>query len=130
MLGLTPQAAEPKAFYRIGDLSREFGVTLRTLRFYEDRGLLQPTRRGVTRIYSSMDYRRLRLILLCKTLGFSLTEIQRLVEHYLHTTSPKRQLDELRAAFQRQRSQLLSQREGLEASMAAIDASLAALKAA
>ena len=68
--------------FRIGDLAREFGVTLRTLRFYEDKGLLKPQRNGVTRLYSKRDRARLKLILLGKRLGFSLTEVKRMIELY------------------------------------------------
>lgn len=62
--------------YTIGDLAREFGVTLRTLRFYEDRGLLSPRRDGTTRIYDARDRERLSVILKGKQLGFTLTEIR------------------------------------------------------
>jgi DNA-binding transcriptional MerR regulator len=65
----------PKSF-TIGDLAREFSVTLRTLRFYEDRGLLSPTREGTTRIYDARDRNRLSVILKGKQLGFTLTEIR------------------------------------------------------
>jgi len=68
--------------FRIGDLAREFGVTLRTLRFYEDKGLLKPQRNGVTRLYSKRDRARLKLILLGKRLGFSLDEVKRMIELY------------------------------------------------
>ena len=68
--------------FRIGDLASEFGVTLRTLRFYEDKGLLQPRRIGVTRLYSRRDRARLKLILLGKRLGFSLEEVRRMIELY------------------------------------------------
>lgn len=61
--------------YKIGDLAREFDVTLRTLRFYEDRGLITPTRSGTTRLYSSRDRERLRIALFCKRIGLSLGEI-------------------------------------------------------
>ena len=61
--------------YKIGDLAREFDVTLRTLRFYEDRGLITPTRSGTTRLYSSRDRERLRVALFCKRIGLSLGEI-------------------------------------------------------
>ena len=70
------------AIYRIGDLAQEFGVTLRTLRFYEDKGLLMPERVGVTRLFTRRDRARLKLILLGKRLGFSLTEIKRMIELY------------------------------------------------
>ena len=62
--------------YSIGDLAQEFDVTLRTLRFYEARGLLSPTRSGMTRIYSERDRARLSLILKGKQLGFTLIEIR------------------------------------------------------
>jgi DNA-binding transcriptional MerR regulator len=65
--------------YSIGDLAREFGVTLRTLRFYEDRGLLSPRREGVSRYYSTRDRARLSVILKGKQLGFTLAEIKDLV---------------------------------------------------
>ena len=60
----------------IGDVAREFGVTLRTLRFYEHRGLLQPRREGMARFYSAADKGRLALILKGKQLGFTLTQIR------------------------------------------------------
>jgi DNA-binding transcriptional MerR regulator len=62
--------------YTIGDLAREFSVTLRTLRFYEDRGLLSPRREGTARIYDARDRDRLSVILKGKQLGFTLTEIR------------------------------------------------------
>jgi DNA-binding transcriptional MerR regulator len=65
--------------YLISDLSRDFGVTLRALRFYEDRGLLSPKRIGTMRIYSGKDRARLAVILKGKQLGFTLTEIQEML---------------------------------------------------
>ncbi|WP_230531315.1 MerR family transcriptional regulator [Microvirga roseola] len=62
--------------YTIGDLAREFGVMLRTRRFYEDRGLLSPRRDGTARIYDARDRERLSVILKGKQLGFTLTEIR------------------------------------------------------
>jgi DNA-binding transcriptional MerR regulator len=66
--------------YRIGDMSREFHVTLRALRFYETKGLLKPAKSGVTRHYSYADRVRLKVILLAKQFGLSLAEIRKLVE--------------------------------------------------
>ena len=66
--------------YLIGDLAREFNVSLRTLRFYEDRGLIKPKRKGMTRLYSSRDRARFALILKGKRMGFTLTEIQAMVD--------------------------------------------------
>lgn len=68
--------AENAKSYTIGDLAREFSVTLRTLRFYEDRGLLSPRRDGTARIYDARDRDRLSVILKGKQLGFTLTEIR------------------------------------------------------
>jgi DNA-binding transcriptional MerR regulator len=75
---LSSQANAP-AIYAIGDLSREFGVTLRALRFYEDKGLLNPTRDGLTRLYSVRDRENLQLILKGKRLGFTLVEISDMI---------------------------------------------------
>jgi len=68
--------ADQDRFFTIGDRAREFGVTLRTLRFYEDRGLLSPRRDGTARIYDLRDRDRLSVILKGKQLGFTLTEIR------------------------------------------------------
>lgn len=68
--------ADSTGGFTISDLARDFDVTLRTLRFYESRGLLTPTRSGLTRIYSSRDKARLALILKGKQLGFTLVEIR------------------------------------------------------
>jgi DNA-binding transcriptional MerR regulator len=65
--------------FTIGDLAREFGVTLRTLRFYEDRGLITPRRSGMTRLYGERARSRLALILKGKHLGFTLTEIRQML---------------------------------------------------
>jgi DNA-binding transcriptional MerR regulator len=64
----------------IGEVAREFAISLRTLRFYEDRGLLHPRRQGVSRYYSAADRLRLREILKGKQFGFTLTEIRDLIE--------------------------------------------------
>lgn len=72
----TDEADDSAKFFTIGDLAREFGVTLRTLRFYEDRGLLSPRRDGMARIYDARDRDRLSVILKGKQLGFTLTEIR------------------------------------------------------
>lgn len=71
-----------KTTYSISDLSKEFEITTRSIRFYEDQGLLAPTRRGQTRIYSKRDRVRLKLILRGKRLGFSLAETRELFDLY------------------------------------------------
>ncbi|MCL1051080.1 MerR family DNA-binding transcriptional regulator [Shewanella abyssi] len=72
----------PQTTYSISDLSKEFDITTRSIRFYEDQGLLKPKRRGQTRIYNLTERVRLKLILRGKRLGFSLSETRRLFELY------------------------------------------------
>lgn len=68
--------------YTISDLSAEFGVTARALRFYEDEGLISPTRVGLSRIYSKRDRARLAWIMRAKNVGFSLSEIRDMIDLY------------------------------------------------
>lgn len=68
--------------YTITDLSTEFDVTARALRFYEDEGLIAPSRRGIARIYSKRDRARLAWILRAKRVGFSLSDIRELIDLY------------------------------------------------
>lgn len=68
--------------YSISDLSSEFGITARALRFYEDEGLIAPARRGTTRIYSKRDRARLAWILRAKRVGFSLADIREMIDLY------------------------------------------------
>ena len=68
--------------FTISDLSAEFGVSARALRFYEDEGLIAPTRNGLARIYSKRDRARLAWILRAKNVGFSLGEIRELIDLY------------------------------------------------
>ena len=79
--------------YTIGDLAREFGVTLRALRFYEDRGLLSPRRDGTGRIYDARDRDRLSVILKGKQLGFTLTEIRAMLAEERASDGPSANLN-------------------------------------
>lgn len=74
--------AQQRRTYAIGELARMFEVTPRTIRFYEQEGLLAPERRGQTRIYHEKDRVRLKLTLRGKRLGFSLAEIREVIEMY------------------------------------------------
>ncbi len=105
----------------IGDLAREFGVTLRTLRFYEDRGLLSPRRSGTTRHYSQRDRARLSVILKGKQLGFTLTEIRAMV-------AEDRSLDEPAAKLEMSLAQIEDQISHLEAQRKEIDDALEELR--
>ncbi len=99
--------------YSIGDLSREFGVTTRTIRFYEDQGLLSPTRNGQNRIYQARDRVRLKLILRGKRLGFSLKEINKLIALY---DAPEGEAGQLRSFIEKiraRRAELLLQQDDI-----------------
>jgi DNA-binding transcriptional MerR regulator len=74
--------ADDRETFSISDLSAEFDVTARALRFYEDEGLIAPERRGTARIYSHRDRARLAWILRGKRVGFSLTEIREMIDLY------------------------------------------------
>lgn len=109
------------ATYSISDLSREFAVTTRTIRHYEDQGLLSPKRAGVNRIFSTRDRVRLKLALRGKRLGFSLAEIRELFELYDVSRDEQRQLEQFLQRLERRRSLLEQQREDIEVMLTEID---------
>ncbi|WP_375566548.1 MerR family DNA-binding transcriptional regulator [Oceaniradius stylonematis] len=109
--------------YRIGELAAEFDVTLRALRFYEDKNLLQPRRIGNTRLYSRRDRARLALILKGKRLGFSLQDIAEMLALYNPSDGNRRQL---RLAAEKGREQL----ERLHRERAGIDTAIGELQSA
>jgi len=102
------------ATYTISELAKEFGVTTRTIRYYEDQGLLSPKREGVNRIFTQRDRVRLKLALRGKRLGFSLSEIRELFELYDVSRDERRQLEEFLARLERRRALLEQQREDIE----------------
>ncbi len=107
--------------YAIRDLAEEFGCTHRTIRFYEDQGLLSPRREGQSRIFSPRDRARLGLILRGRRLGFSLAEIGEMLDRYDADPGLLRQLT---VALERGRRRIAQ----LERQRADIDAALAELK--
>jgi DNA-binding transcriptional MerR regulator len=80
--GLDAGGPAGRDVFTIRDLSREFDVSARTLRFYEEKGLLDPTRRGEQRLYSRRDRARLAYVLAGKTVGFSLEEVREMLDLY------------------------------------------------
>lgn len=124
LLDFEADGATGETEFRIGDLAREFGVTLRTLRFYEDRGLLAPHRAGTTRIYSRRDRMRLRLVLIGKALGFSLTEAKQIIDLYHQPGGPERQIEIASKRLAEQREVLREQQREIEASLAAMDVAM------
>jgi len=100
--------------YTISELAKEFGVTTRTIRFYEDQGLLNPKRAGVSRVFSNRDRVRLKLALRGKRLGFSLAEIRELFDLYDVSRDEKKQLEEFLVKLERRQALLEQQREDIE----------------
>ena len=113
-------ASQPLTTYTIGDLAREFDLTTRAIRFYEDMGLLQPERSGPggrNRVYSARDRTRLKLTLRAKRLGLSLTEARDIIDMY---DSPRDTGPQLRKFL----TVLAHHREQLEEQMAELQANL------
>ena len=100
--------------YSIRDLSQEFAITTRTLRYYEEKGLLSPIRVGQSRLYTSADRARLILILRGKTLGLSLEQSADLISMYDPESNNKKQLEALIDNIQVRRCQLEAQKKELE----------------
>ena len=107
--------------YTSSELAREFGVTTRTIRFYEDQGLLNPAREGTNRVFSSRDKVRLKLALRGKRLGFSLADIRELFELYDVSRDERKQLEEFLSRLDRRRAHLEQQREDIEVMLTEID---------
>ena len=103
--------------YSIRQLSKEFDVTARALRFYEDKGLISPERRGQTRIYSPRDRARLQLILRGKRLGFSLIEIHEILDLYTPKDHGAAQMRATLGKYRGQIETLRRQREDIEAAI-------------
>ena len=110
-------AARPEAgageTYGITDLAREFDVTTRTIRFYEDQGLLSPRRRGQRRVYAPRDRTRLKLILRGKRLGFSLSEVGEIIALYDTEPGEAGQLEFFLDKIAERRAMLEQQREDI-----------------
>ena len=108
--------------FSISDLAREFGITPRTIRFYEDQRLVAPKREGRTRVFSRRDRTRLKLALRGKRLGFSLAEIGYLINMYDSARDKNTQLTELLNGLAQRKAALVQQREDIEAVLQEINA--------
>ena len=111
-----------KSTYTITELAREFDVTTRAIRFYEDQGLLTPRREGQRRIYGNRDRVRLKLTLRGKRLGLSLSNIKELFDIYDSAKGEQAQLHQYLELLAARRAQLVQQREDIEAILGEIDA--------
>jgi DNA-binding transcriptional MerR regulator len=109
-----------RAEYSISELAREFDVTPRAIRFYEDQGLLSPRRDGQRRIYAPRDRTRLKLTLRGKRLGLSLSEIKELVEMYEPGRDERPQLERFLAVLAQHKESLAQQRADIEAQLGEI----------
>lgn len=103
--------------YTVNQLAEELGITPRTLRFYEAKGLLSPRRVGNNRVYSKRDRARLKLILRGKRLGFSLEEIKEYLDLYNVDPSQQEQMRVLLARIRERLDALAQQRQDLEATV-------------
>ena len=104
-----------KRTYTITELAREFTITPRAIRFYEDQKLLSPTRIGTTRVYSKSDRTRLKLTLRGKRLGLSLAEIKELIDMYRGIRNDASQLQQFLRVLSVRRAAFRQQREDIEA---------------
>lgn len=123
-----PAAPADVVHFTIGDLARQFGTTLRALRFYEDKGLLSPRREGMTRLYSAADRERLAVILKGKHLGFTLAEIRALVAAHDAGTAAIAEAPVPATGLALSRERCLSQLAQLERQRNEIDAAISELK--
>lgn len=111
-------------YFRIGEMAKKFGVTLRTLRFYEDKGLINPKRDGATRLYTRRDRARLKLILLGRKVGFSLRDVKQMMDLYDPTGSNAKQLRLTLEKSEKQLARLEKQRALLDDAIGELSASM------
>ncbi|MFM4731936.1 MerR family transcriptional regulator [Aeromonas salmonicida] len=119
---MPPSLPGKEITYSISELAHEFDITPRTIRYYEDEGLITPTREGQTRIYSHKDKIRLKLTLRGKRLGFSLAEIRELFDMYDTDRSSKTQLHSMIELINAKRQSLHQQLEDIQMVMAELEA--------
>ena len=107
--------------YTISELAREFGITTRTIRFYEEKGLISPQREGQKRIYSPADRVRIKLILRGKRIGMTLQECVEFIDMYDPEHNNREQLHSLIANVKQRREGLLKQNRDIDAMLSGLD---------
>ena len=105
----------------ISEMSERFDVTLRTLRFYEEKGLLHPVRKGARRFYGARDLSRMRVILQAKKIGLTLAEIRRVIKLVEGNTDRQEQFRELQEICKGQQELLAEQKQMLDEQLAEVD---------
>jgi DNA-binding transcriptional MerR regulator len=116
-----PSRAEISEYFTITELTREFGVSTRTIRFYEDEGLIKPVRRGRTRLFRPVDRRLLAMILRGKRLGFSIAEIREILNMYKEPPGEEGQLRLLMKRVTERREELAQKRRDIDETMKELD---------
>jgi len=111
-----------RAEFSISELAREFDITPRAIRFYEDQGLIAPRREGQRRVYTARDRTRLKLTLRGKRLGLSLSEIRELIDMYEPGRDERPQLERFLSVLESHKTSLLQQRADIEAQLGELDA--------
>ena len=110
-----------REYYTITELTREFAISTRTLRFYEDEGLVQPVRRGRTRLFKPSDRHLIRQIMRGKRLGFSISEIREIIQMYKTPPGEVGQLKLMIKRIEEKREDLRQKRRDLEETLAELD---------
>lgn len=126
--GFDRESAGSDAF-AIQDLTREFGVSARTLRFYEEKGLLRPRRNGQERLYSRRDRARLKYVLMGKSVGFSLEEVREMLDLYDLGDGQQTQLCVALARFEERIGRLQRQRADIDGAIAELTRAKVAVEA-
>jgi DNA-binding transcriptional MerR regulator len=108
-------------YYTITELTREFGVSTRTLRFYEDEGLINPERRGRTRLFRPADRRLIQEILRGRRIGFTIAEIRDIIRVYKDPPGEIGQLELLMTKVSEKREELRQKRRDIEETLAELD---------
>ena len=111
----------PSLTFSISELAQEFALTTRTIRFYEDEGLIAPTRSGRNRVYGARELTRLKLILRGKRLGLSLIEIREILDLYDTNVDEVPQLRKFLEILENRRLLLLQQREDIDTVLGEVD---------
>lgn len=110
-----------REYYTITELTREFGISTRTLRFYEDEGLIAPVRRGRTRLFRPSDRHLLKQILRGKRLGFSIAEIHEIIQMYREPPGETGQLKLLMKRVEEKRDDLRQKRRDIDETVGELD---------